>query len=79
MALTGHVICADWSVATETVPVPDGFACTIRVEHCDPSGTQFSRQFRHASVFADEHEAMLAGLREGIDWINLKISKTIGV
>jgi hypothetical protein len=39
----------------------------------------FRHAFMHSSIFPTEREAVLAGLREGMDWIQLKMSNTLSV
>jgi hypothetical protein len=79
MSLKGQVDGADWTITCHTEETSGGFACSIGVEHRDVEGGRFMHRFRHARTFASEHEAMVAGLDEGLTWIGLKTSKTIGV
>ncbi len=76
MTVSGQVSEHDWAVSAEVKPVEGGFGCTIHVDHRDPQGT-FSHQFRHHKVFASEHEAVLEGLREGMIWIEGKMTHSI--
>ncbi|SAL86748.1 UDP-glucose 4-epimerase [Caballeronia choica] len=79
MALTGKIDGADWSVHADTLDVPGGYVCELRVEHRDPKGFRFEHRFRHSGRFDSERDAILAGLREGMVWVGLKLTKTIGV
>jgi hypothetical protein len=77
--LTGQVRSDEWSVLTATHAVEGGYECEVRIEHSDGRGNRFEHCFRHEGCFANEHDAMLAGLRAGMVWIDLKVSGTIGV
>jgi hypothetical protein len=79
MALTGKIDGEDWSVHADTLDVPGGYVCELRVEHRDPGGGRFEHRFRHFGRFDGERDAILAGLREGMVWVGLKLTKTIGV
>ncbi|SAL57731.1 hypothetical protein [Caballeronia humi] len=79
MTLKGAIDCAQWSVHADTLEVPDGYACEVRVEHGDASGASFEHRFRECGPFDDERDAILAGLREGMVWIGLKVTRTIGM
>jgi hypothetical protein len=74
MTLSGKVGKSDWSVSAEAHPTTGGFDCLIRVSHSGPDGA-FEREFKHCKTFPTEREALLDGLREGIVWIELKMSK----
>jgi hypothetical protein len=76
MALIGQVTGSDWTVSTATLPADGGFCCEVHVGHIGAGG-EFEHRFRHAKVFANEREAVLDGLREGMVWIGLKRSETI--
>jgi hypothetical protein len=79
MTLSANVQQGTWSVSVQTEPAPQGgFQSTIHVKHSSPEG-DFERTFHHARVFAVEREAVLEGLREGMTWIALKTTRTIGV
>ncbi|MFM0500192.1 UDP-glucose 4-epimerase [Paraburkholderia caffeinilytica] len=78
MALSGKVFDGDWSVSAETHQTTGGFDCTILLSHSTPEG-MFTHEFRHDSIFPSEREAVLAGLREGMVWVQLKMSKTLSV
>ncbi|SAL61725.1 UDP-glucose 4-epimerase [Caballeronia terrestris] len=77
MRLSGKVTCAEWSVAADTHEAEGGFGCSIRVEQHRSDGVLFEHNFEHCKTFESEREAVLAGLREGMVWINLKLSSTI--
>jgi hypothetical protein len=79
MALWGKVNGDDWTAAAETRHIFGGFECTIHVNHRGSDGALFDHAFKHSRTFETEREAVLEGLREGMVWINLKISKTIGL
>ena len=79
MSLKGQVDGADWTITCSTEETGEGIACSIGVEHRDVEGGRFMHRFRHERLFDSEREAMLAGLSEGMTWIGLKTSKTIGV
>jgi hypothetical protein len=78
MTISGNVGDADWSVAVTTHRTEDGFDCQIQLSHRQPEGI-FRHAFMHSSIFPTEREAVLAGLREGMDWIQLKMSNTLSV
>jgi hypothetical protein len=78
MTISGSVGDGDWSVAATTHRTAGGFDCSIQLSHHTPEGI-FKHEFRHSSVFPTEREAVLAGLREGMDWVRLKMSNTLSV
>jgi hypothetical protein len=78
MTISGNVGDADWSVAATTHRTEGGFDCNIQLSHRTPEGI-FRHEFMHSSVFLTEREAVLAGLREGMDWVRLKTSNTLSV
>ena len=78
MALSGNVGEGDWSVSAEVHEAVGGFDCRIHINHRTPEGV-FEHEFRHSSIFPTEREAVLAGLREGMVWVGLKMSKTFNV
>ena len=78
MALSGNVCNSDWSVSAVTHQTTGGFDCTIQLSHNTPKGV-FKHEFTHSSVFPTEREAVLAGLREGMVWVQLKMSKTLSI
>lgn len=72
MALNGTINAGSWSVSVETAPAPlGGFGCQIHVTHTTP-GAQFNHAFAHHRTFESETTAMLEGLREGMQWVELK-------
>ncbi|MFM0323466.1 UDP-glucose 4-epimerase [Caballeronia glebae] len=79
MSLKGSVDDADWTVTCSTEQTPRGVECSISVEQRNVEGGRFMHRFRHAHTFANEREAVLAGLHEGMNWIRLKAANTIGV
>lgn len=79
MAFSGTVSCADWRVLANTREVAHGFECSIRVELMGPDGSRFEHGFVHGAVFDRERDAILAGLQEGMVWVDLKRSRTIGL
>ncbi|HEX7683029.1 MAG TPA: UDP-glucose 4-epimerase [Trinickia sp.] len=74
MSLSGTVQGPDWRVSGRTFPAARGFVCHVRVEH----GT-FSHEFTHAAQMKRERDALFAGLREGMLWIDHKMSRTFAV
>ncbi|MFM0169788.1 UDP-glucose 4-epimerase [Paraburkholderia sediminicola] len=78
MALSGNVCDSDWSVSAITHQTTGGFDCTIQLSHNTPEGV-FKHEFTHSGIFPTECEAVLAGLREGMVWVQLKMSKTLSV
>ncbi|NPT56157.1 UDP-glucose 4-epimerase [Paraburkholderia elongata] len=78
MALSGNVCDNDWSVSVVTHQTAGGFYCAIQLSHNSPEGV-FHHEFTHSSIFPTEREAVLAGLREGMVWVHLKMSKTLSV
>ncbi|CAE6762116.1 hypothetical protein R69927_04965 [Paraburkholderia domus] len=78
MALSGNVCDSDWSVSALTHQTTGGFGCTIQLSHNAPGGV-FNHEFKHGGIFPTERDAVLAGLREGMVWVQLKLSKTLSV
>ncbi|RKE37945.1 hypothetical protein B0G76_4227 [Paraburkholderia sp. BL23I1N1] len=78
MALSGNVCDSDWSVSAVTHRADGGFACVIQLSHNTPEGV-FKHEFTHSNIFPTERDAVLAGLREGMVWVQLKMSKTLSV
>jgi hypothetical protein len=78
MTISGNIAEEHWNVAAETFPAPGGFGCHIRVSHGGPHSA-FEHEFNHSRRFRTEREAILDGLREGMIWIEYKLSKTIDV
>ncbi|RDJ99770.1 UDP-glucose 4-epimerase [Paraburkholderia lacunae] len=78
MALSGSVCDNDWSVSVVTHQTADGFCCSIQLNHNAPEGV-FKHEFTHSGVFSTEREAVLAGLREGLVWVQLKMAKTLSL
>lgn len=68
----------DWSVSVETNPADGGFDCRIHVHHSTPEGS-FEHEFKHGSIFPTEREAVLAGLHEGMEWIERKMQRSLKV
>jgi hypothetical protein len=79
MSLKGSVDDADWTVTCIAEQTPRGVECSISVEQRNVEGGRFMHRFRHAGIFQDEREAVLAGLREGMTWVRLKATHTINV
>jgi hypothetical protein len=65
-----------WAVAAESRDVAEGFRCLISTTIFTPEGN-FTHEFKDSRTFCTEQEAVLQGLREGMVWIDLKISRTI--
>lgn len=79
MTMHGEIHDGDWEVEVATSRCDDGrFACWIRVAH-RLQDAMFKREFQHAETFASERDAMVAGLREGMIWIELKRCHTFDV
>lgn len=78
MALSGNVSDSDWSVSAVAHRAEGGFNCVIQLSHNTPEGV-FKHEFTHSSIFPSECDAVLAGLREGMVWVQLKMSKTLSV
>ncbi|MGF6726373.1 hypothetical protein P3T43_005763 [Paraburkholderia sp. GAS41] len=78
MALSGNVCDSDWSVSAVAHRVDGGFDCVIQLSHNTPEGV-FKHAFTHSRIFPSECDAVLAGLREGMVWVQLKMSKTLSV
>lgn len=79
MAISANAQQGTWSVSVQTEQTQEGgFQATIHVKHASPEG-DFERTFHQSQVFAVEREAVLEGLREGMTWIALKTTRTIGV
>ncbi|WP_341319232.1 UDP-glucose 4-epimerase [Paraburkholderia sp. IMGN_8] len=78
MALSGSVCDNDWSVSVTTHQTAGGFYCSIQLSHNAPEGV-FKHGFTHSGVFPTEREAVLAGLREGMVWVQLKVARTLSL
>ena len=78
MTISGNVGDGDWSVAATTHRTAGGFNCSIQFSHHTPEGI-FKHEFIHSNVFPTEREAVLGGLREGMDWVRLKMSNTFSI
>lgn len=78
MTISGNVGDGDWSVTATTHHTAGGFVCTIQLSHHTPDGV-FQHEFTHSGVFPTEREAVLAGLREGMEWVGLKMANTLSV
>lgn len=73
MTLSGSVDGPCWHVSVQTAPAPGGFVCTVRVAHDCASGA-FEHEFEYLTRHTVEREALLAGLREGMMWIDHKMA-----
>ncbi|ANB77859.1 UDP-glucose 4-epimerase (plasmid) [Paraburkholderia phytofirmans OLGA172] len=78
MTISGNVSDGDWSVAATTHRTAGGFNCSIQFSHHTPEGI-FKHEFIHSNVFPTEREAVLGGLREGMEWVRLKMSNTFSI
>ncbi|HEX8029758.1 MAG TPA: hypothetical protein VF491_14900 [Vicinamibacterales bacterium] len=78
MTISGNVGGRDWSVVAITHRTAGGFDCSIQLSHHTPEGV-FKHEFMHSSIFPTEREAVLAGLREGMEWVGLKMANTLSV
>ncbi|MFM0053071.1 UDP-glucose 4-epimerase [Caballeronia grimmiae] len=79
MSLKGSIDDSGWTVSCNTEQTSQGIECSISVEQRNVEGGRFMHRFKHAHTYDNEHEAILAGLREGMTWIRLKASNTISV
>jgi len=69
---------ANWSVTAATHEAEGGFISQIKVTaRC--LGGDFAHEFKDSQIFITERDALLHGLREGVVWIDLEISRTIRV
>jgi hypothetical protein len=78
MTISGNMRDHDWSVIATTHPTAGGFDCSIQPSHRTPEGI-FKHEFTHSGIFPTKREAVLAGLREGMDWVRLKMANTLPV
>jgi hypothetical protein len=79
MTMQGEIHDGDWEVDVRTQLRDDGrYACRVQVSH-RLQDTQFRREFQLADTFANERDAMVEGLREGMIWIELKRCHTFDV
>ncbi|CRY14659.1 hypothetical protein [Burkholderia pseudomallei] len=78
MTLSGNIKDGDWTVEVTTSPVQGGYVCDIEVMHGAPGGA-FRHAFRHGGTYPAEHDAMIEGLRAGMTWIELKMSKAFNL
>lgn len=75
--LKGQITSGKWIVCVDSCVTDTGFGCKISVGLIEAPGATFEHHFRHSKSFATDCEAVLAGLREGMAWIQLKQSETI--
>jgi hypothetical protein len=73
MTVSGKICERDWSVSVDLVRKPEGFVPAIHVVHIAPDET-FEYRFNHHKAFRTEREAVLEGLREGMNWIGQKMA-----
>ncbi len=78
MTLSGKISEHDWPVSAESRLAPGGFECLIRVAQSGPAGT-CEHEFKHFKIFRTELEAILDGLREGMLWIEQKMSNAFSL
>jgi len=78
MTISGNVGDGDWSVVATTHRAAGGFDCLVKLSHHTPQGV-FKHEFMHSGTFPTEHQAILAGLGEGMDWVRLKMSNTLSI
>ncbi|MFC0397317.1 UDP-glucose 4-epimerase [Paraburkholderia rhizosphaerae] len=78
MTLAGNAHETEWSVDVTTFAAEQGYRSNIRVSHQSASGA-FAHDFQHSGIFATEREALLEGLREGMTWVELKLSGALHV
>ncbi len=79
MALTGKIEEDEWSVRVEIKPATDGhYRGEIHVSHRTQNGA-CTHVFSSHKKFPTEREAVLAGLCEGMIWIELKCSNVFHV
>jgi len=68
----------NWSITAKTHEAEGGFICQINVTARNLHG-DFTHEFKDSQIFIAEQDAVLHGLREGMIWIDLEISRTIRV
>ena len=65
-----------WTVKAETHESAGGFSCEIHMTIQSEEG-EFAHEYKAERTFETEQDAVLYGLREGMVWIDLKMSRTI--
>jgi hypothetical protein len=78
MSLSGSVSESDWSVCADVRETSGGFDCLIRVARSGPEHS-FAHEFKQSRAFRSEREAVLEGLREGMVWIDLRMSNAFSL
>jgi hypothetical protein len=78
MTVYSDVCDSGWSVSAVPHEAAGGFDCTIQFRYSTPQGIR-KHAFTHSSVFPTEREAILAGLREGMFWVDRKMSEILSV
>jgi hypothetical protein len=68
----------NWAVNAETHESGGGFSCEIHMTIHSEAG-EFAHEYKAERTFDTEQDAVLYGLREGMVWIDLKMSRTIRV
>jgi hypothetical protein len=63
-------------VNAETHESGGGFSCEIHVAIHGEEG-EFAHEYKAERAFDTEQNAVLYGLREGMAWVDLKMSRTI--
>jgi hypothetical protein len=66
----------NWAVKAETHESGGGFSCEIHMTIHSEEG-EFAHEYKAERTFDTEQDAVLYGLREGMVWIDLKMSRTI--
>lgn len=79
MTLSGQIHDPHWDVNVETLNEEAGvFRCRIWVNHTQQEG-DFEHGFELERTYRTERDAVLAGLREGMIWIEQKMAGTLRV
>lgn len=68
----------NWAVRADTRESYGGFSCEIHMTIHGDAG-EFAHEYKAERTFDTEQDAVLYGLREGMVWIDLKMSRTIRV
>jgi len=66
----------NWAVAAETHWSASGITCEIHMAIHSEEG-EFSHEYKGERTFDTEQDAVLYGLREGMTWVDLKMSRSI--
>jgi hypothetical protein len=78
MEMSGKVEGGGWAVTACAHESGDAFGCLISTSVAAPDGA-IAREFAHDRTFSTPQDAVLDGLKEGMAWVGLTTSNTIGV